>query len=866
MSASPSPAGLQHVLIAVANRADRKLLFDGFDAIGCRYLHSARDAQQALALMQQDPEIQLIVADMVGDFGLGSRLGEALVRNPQWQSVPLLGIVPAGTRIPRDLPLSPRAVLRSPIDAEEAMATIAGLFAPTAPASSEPVPAPTSGAPAEPLVSTPAVPMVSAASGAPATPAAAPDDIDPWRRLAAPLLRVNDLDEGIETVSDGFLKLSGYSRNELLGMNLERLMRIPDRRLRQGALLCRNGRLLSVAFHVDHQRGSRVLSLVPLPEAEPDRRIAWSELLLKLLDVDLSNRALEQLLVQVLKLTQLDFAVLTQLAGDGTHELLLAHLPLADPGFALQLVDDPLHQRMLDQGELLAVGDRAPELVEDWPRRLHARLLYGLALKDDHQRRHGLLLVGAARAPSGFEGGQPLLRAFAARLGLLLALRHARQESSFRGLHDPLTGLPNRLLMADRLEIAIAESARGAEQFAVLFVDLDHFKRINDHYGHGAGDQVLLTVSRRLRQCVRTSDTIARYAGDEFVLILRHIVQRDDVMRIADKVARAIDSPMTLPDGREAQLSASIGVAFYPGDGDHADDLLKHADLAMYSAKSAGRNACRAYLAPRDDVQEQRLSLEAKLRQAERKRELRAFYQPKIAAQSEEMIGMEALIRWENPDLGLVNPGVFIPMAEETGLIVPIGEWVLLTACLDCKRWQDKFRRPLKVGVNLSAVQLKQGNLVEVVQRVLAESQLPPTSLDLEVTESINVREIPNLLQTLTELRALGCSISIDDFGTGQSSLEYLKRFPADYVKIDQIFVRNIGVDPDDEAIVRATIDMARNIGKRVVAEGVETEEHFRFLVDAGCEELQGFLFCRPLSASAFENLLAERERLLGSG
>lgn len=854
-----SASMLQHVLIAVANRGDRKTLFDGLDAIGCRYLHSARDAQQALALLQQDAEIQLVIADMVGDFGLGSRLGEAILKHPKWRELPLLGIVPAGTRIPRDLQLQPKAVLRSPIDGEEAMATLGRIFA----------------APAETAVAEPPAAMVppDAASPAPAAPAlgAAPpaaatlEDVDPWRRLAAPLLRVNDRDEGIETVSDGFLKLTGYSRNELLGVNIERLLRIPDRRLRQGSLLCRNGRLLTVAFHLDSQHGSRVLSLVPLPEAEPDRRIAWSDLLLKLLDPELSNRGLEALLSQVLKLTQLDFAVLTTSTADGSHELLLAHLPLVDQGFASQLVDDPLHQRVLDRGELLAIGEGAPELAEDWPKRLHARLLYGLALKDDHQRRHGILLVGAGRMLRAFEAELPLIRALAARVGLLLALRHSRQESSFRGLHDPLTALPNRLLMADRLEIAIAEATRGAEQFAVLFVDLDHFKRINDHYGHNAGDQVLLAVSRRLRHCVRSSDTIARYAGDEFVMILRHIVQREDVMRIADKIGRTIDSPVTLPDGRDAHLSASIGVAFYPADGADAESLLKHADLAMYAAKSAGRNACRAYLAPRDDIQDQRVQLEAKLRQAERKRELRAFYQPKIAAQSEEMIGMEALIRWENPELGLVNPGVFIPLAEETGLIVPIGEWMLITACLDCKRWQDKFGRPLKVGVNLSAVQLKQQNLVEVVKRALAESKLPPASLDLEVTESINVREIPNLMQTLSDLRALGCSISIDDFGTGQSSLEYIKRFPADYIKIDQVFVRNIGVDPDDEAIVRATIDMAHNIGKRVVAEGVETEEHFRFLVEAGCQELQGFLFCRPLSSSAFENLLAERERLLGT-
>jgi diguanylate cyclase (GGDEF)-like protein len=399
--------------------------------------------------------------------------------------------------------------------------------------------------------------------------------------------------------------------------------------------------------------------------------------------------------------------------------------------------------------------------------------------------------------------------------------------------------------------------------FAVLFVDLDRFKNINDSLGHSVGDQVLMAVAKRLRASVRASDTTARYAGDEFTMILRHIVQRDDVMRIAEKIVRVMEVPLTLADGAELHITASIGVSFYPDDATSAERLLKHADVAMYSAKGLGRNNFQSYVAVPEESHQQRLALEAKLRLAEKNGELRVYYQPQVETHSEDIAGMEALIRWEHPELGMISPGFFIPLAEENGLIIPIGEWVLRTACADAKRWDDRFGLRLRVGVNLSAVQLRlQQTLVQLVADVLHESGLDPDLLDLEVTESINVKTIPNLLETLQGLRELGCKISIDDFGTGQSSLDYIKRFPADRIKVDQTFVRNIGVDPDDEAIVRATIGMAHSLNRAVVAEGVEIEEHLDFLRAQGCEELQGYLFCRPLPAASFENLLVERERV----
>jgi len=498
--------------------------------------------------------------------------------------------------------------------------------------------------------------------------------------------------------------------------------------------------------------------------------------------------------------------------------------------------------------------------------RLKLESFIGVPLLNEKQTAIGVLLLGSSRRMLNFADACKAAEAIAQRFALEhLAVRY-RFESLYHGLHDGLTRLPNRVLFNDRLESALAEAQRASERVAVLFVDLDRFKKVNDSLGHSVGDQVLVGVANRLRAAVRASDTVARYAGDEFTLLLRHVVSRDDVYRISEKLIHSLELPLRLVDGGELQMTASVGITFFPEDGQTAEELVRRADAAMYTAKGMGRNRFHAYQAEKEESQHQRMALENKLRSAQKNNELRAFYQPKVDAASEDIVGMEALIRWEHPELGLISPGFFIPLAEETGLIVAMGEWVMRTACVDASRWVERFKLPLKISVNLSALQLKQPDLVDVVERVLKESQLPPNLLDLEVTESINVRDIPNLFDTLTRLRAIGLSISIDDFGTGQSSLEYLKRFPADFIKIDQTFVRNIGVDPSDEAIIRATIDMAHGLKMQVIAEGVETETHLKFLRAYQCEQLQGFLFSRPLNHLSFENLLAERERLMKAG
>jgi diguanylate cyclase (GGDEF)-like protein len=487
----------------------------------------------------------------------------------------------------------------------------------------------------------------------------------------------------------------------------------------------------------------------------------------------------------------------------------------------------------------------------------------GLPLYDERHTVLGAMLAGSRRGFGEMGIIEPVLRCAAARFAQMLELGRTREQGRAEGLVDALTGLPNRLLFNDRLDTIIREATRNGECFAVLFVDLDRFKAINDTYGHAAGDQVLRTVTQRLCGSIRASDTVARYAGDEFTIVLRHIVKNDDVLRVAEKIVQVMETPLYLEDGTELQVTASMGLSFFPDDAGDAQTLLKHADEAMYAAKHQGRNTFQIYEVSPEYAQEHGMALKTRLRHAEGNGELRVVYQPQVNTETEDIVGMEALVRWEHPELGMISPAVFIPLAEETGLIVSIGEWVMRTACRQAKEWEQRYSLRLRLGVNLSAVQLMEPRLLDTVATVLRETGLDPTLLEMEVTESISIKEAPNLVENLHALHRLGCHIAIDDFGTGAASLDYLRRLPADRIKIDQSFVRNIGVDPDDEAIVRATIEMAHRLKRAVVAEGVEIEQHLQFLRQHGCDELQGYLFCRPLQPISFDKLLAERQRLL---
>ncbi len=487
----------------------------------------------------------------------------------------------------------------------------------------------------------------------------------------------------------------------------------------------------------------------------------------------------------------------------------------------------------------------------------------GLPLFDERHSVLGAMLAGTRQGFPEMAVVEPVLQCAAARFARVLELKHTREQGRAEGLVDALTGLPNRLLFNDRLETILREAIRNGECFAVLFVDLDRFKAINDTYGHATGDQVLRTVTQRLRGSIRASDTVARYAGDEFTILLRHIVKNDDVLRVAEKIVQMMESPIFLDDNVELRVTVSMGLSFFPDDANDAETLLKHADEAMYAAKHMGRNNFQIYKVSPEYAREHGMALKTRLRHAEDNGELRVVYQPQVDAQTEDIVGMEALVRWEHPELGMISPAVFVPLAEESGLIVSIGEWVMHTACRQAREWEQRYGLRLRLGVNLSAVQLMEPQLLEMVARALRETELDPTLLEMEITESISIKAAPNLVENLNALHRLGCHIAIDDFGTGAASLDYLRRLPADRIKIDQSFVRNIGVDPDDEAIVRATIEMAHRVNRAVVAEGVETEQHLEFLRTHHCDELQGYLFCRPLQPVSFDKMLAERQRLL---
>ena len=562
----------------------------------------------------------------------------------------------------------------------------------------------------------------------------------------------------------------------------------------------------------------------------------------------------------------LDYFAVWPLRKDGGE----FHVPLlqlwsgAEPAWPA-LESQELLQRVLD-GEVVLYGDeaqqRAPE--DALLPLLELSGFVGLPLLDERRVVLGAMLAGTRRGFDGMAIVEPLLRCAAARFAQGLELGLTREQGRAEGLIDALTGLPNRLLFGDRLESILREAVRNGECFAVLFVDLDHFKAINDTYGHAAGDQVLQEVTRRLRGSVRASDTVARYAGDEFTVVLRHIVKNDDVHKVAEKILQVVAEPLVLEDGTRLELGVSIGVSFFPDDAPDAETLLKHADEAMYAAKREGRNTWRIYEVSPEYAREHGMALRSRLRHALGNGELRLVYQPQVDTHSEDIVGMETLLRWEHPELGPVSPAVFVPLAEETGLIVPIGEWVLRTACRQAHEWEQRYGLRLRLGVNLSALQLMEPKLPATVFRALQETGLDPALLELEVTESISIKAAPNLVENLQALHRMGCGIAIDDFGTGAASLDYLRKLPADRIKVDQSFVRNIGVDPDDEAIVRATIEMAHRLKRTVVAEGVETEAHLAFLREHACDELQGYLFCRPLPVVSFERLLSERQQLLG--
>jgi len=424
--------------------------------------------------------------------------------------------------------------------------------------------------------------------------------------------------------------------------------------------------------------------------------------------------------------------------------------------------------------------------------------------------------------------------------------------------YDALTGLPNRTLLQDRLKHAITRANRNETLIAVMCLDLDNFKEINDSVGHAAGDQVLKEVARRLQACLRAGDTVARPGGDEFTILLEGIHSVDELSLLAQRLLDTIAEPVNV-GGRELYFSTSIGITVYPLDDHDAETLLKNADLAMYHAKQEGRHNYQFFAHEMGARTERRADLQTRLRRALEREEFVLHYQPQLDIVSERIIGVEALVRWKSDELGIVPPDQFISVAEETGLIIPIGEWVLRTACAQMRAWQAQGCAPPSVAVNLSPRQFRQKNLVESIDAILRETGFDAGSLELEITEGTVMHHTEGAIITLNELHALGVRISVDDFGTGYSSLAYLQRFPVHTLKVDQSFVRDIHSNRSDAVIVTTIIALAKHLGLKTLAEGVETQEQLLFLQAHGCDAYQGYLYSRPRPAEEITQLLARK-------
>jgi diguanylate cyclase (GGDEF)-like protein/PAS domain S-box-containing protein len=433
----------------------------------------------------------------------------------------------------------------------------------------------------------------------------------------------------------------------------------------------------------------------------------------------------------------------------------------------------------------------------------------------------------------------------------ITAIKTAYEQLNHLAHHDALTGLPNRLLLEDRLHVALQRARREETGLAILFVDLDRFKTINDSLGHHVGDRVLCEISTRLSGLIRESDTVARLGGDEFLILMEGIDNPADASTVAEKILGNLrDTPISLE--QEFFVGVSIGISIFPQDGEDAATLIKHADVAMYRAKERGRNACEFFTEALSYSSLDRFQMETDLRRAIDRDELRVYLQPKFSLKTGELIGAEALVRWRHPQQGLIFPGRFIPLAEESGLIVAIGEWVQRKACRCWAEWVEEGLSPGVLSINVSGVEFRRGRIQEMVRKTLDESRLPPALLELEITEGAVMSHAESSIRVLNDLRAMGISLAIDDFGTGYSSLAYLKRLPINKLKVDQSFVRGLPDDAEDCAIARAVIALGHSLQLTIIAEGVETQEQSDFLAREGCDEMQGYLRGKPIPATEF--------------
>ena len=438
--------------------------------------------------------------------------------------------------------------------------------------------------------------------------------------------------------------------------------------------------------------------------------------------------------------------------------------------------------------------------------------------------------------------------------------KRAEEMISYQAYHDILTDLPNRILFKDRLGLAVIQAKRKLTELAVMFIDLDRFKLVNDTLGHVKGDELLQQAARRLKECLRKGDTLARHSGDEFTIVLPELRDRADAKAIADKFQEVLQQPFDL-DGHVVHISASIGIAVYPSDGDSIEELLRHADIAMYQVKAQGKNGHSFYHPAMQDMSHQKIALEQMLRKALENNELEMYYQPQVDMASGRIIGAEGLMRWNHPTRGLLSAGEFLPFAEENGLMLPISDWMIGALCRDLLLWNAAGADNIRLSLNLSPQYLDRGDFFEKMRNALARYQISPSQIEVEITENICIRNPQYAIEQLNKLCQLGVSVAIDDFGTGYSSLSYLHRFPIHTIKIDQSFVKEIHDEHGHYPVILAIISIARGLGLHLVAEGVETEVQARYLAANGCATMQGYLYHRPVALTSFMEVLAAQNQ-----
>lgn len=656
------------------------------------------------------------------------------------------------------------------------------------------------------------------------------------------------LDGTFLKVNRKLCEITGYTREELAATRCQDITHPDDHAADlnhfDGLLVSRTGTFTTEKRCI-HKNGlitwlHQTVSLVLKPSGEPKYFIALIE------DINKRKRAEEEL---EFKSLLLDSAIDSIIAFGSDERIIYANEAAYETrgygkeefiGMFLQDITVPEHADLIKTMIKSAIENG------------------NVKLETGHLRKDGTIMPIEIHAqPVDFRGREVI----AAIVRDITERKEVEDLFNYAAHYNPLTGLPNRTLLTDRLNTAIAHTQRNNHCTALLFLDLDNFKTINDTLGHDSGDSLLKKVAERLSKCLREEDTIAHLGGDEFALLLPKVSQIDDAMKVAEKVLEVIRSPFGLGE-RILHTTTSIGIALCPNDGEDSQLLLKNADTALNRAKELGRNNYQLYTPAMNDRTLERFALENSMRKGLENDEFIVYYQPQVDLHSGEVVGMEALVRWMHPDFGMVPPMEFIPLAEETGFIIQLGEVVLRKACSQNKLWQDEGHGPMKISVNLSAKQFLQRNLVDMVQQVLYETALEPKYLELEITESLLMNDTDAAIEALQKLKDMGVQISIDDFGTGYSSLSRLKKLPIHTLKIDRSFICDIPADSDGSSIAMAIINMAHSLKLKAIAEGVETTEQMNFLRTLKCDEMQGFVFSRPLPAEDATELLKKAKRM----